>query len=99
MNAAFCSMSFLRSLVEDPLGLAKGALDRTRQSEPHLARDADVGLDVVLEAPGRRVPRFLAALAQSSAHLDVHGELVERLRARDLQQIVRGQLRLLQDQL
>src|SRR5512138_84870 len=75
----------LRTLVDDALCLAHGALDCAGL---HVGADADVGLDAVPEAcDGSRVA------------LDYHGEMIEGAFFGDLEHIVRAQARLPQDQL
>src|SRR5437899_8936351 len=92
------SISFLGSFVEDALGLAERALDAAGERKPHRRRDADVGLDVVLERARDGMAGLLAALRERRAHLDVDGHLVQRAGPGDLDEVMRRQLDLLEDQ-
>src|SRR6185436_12129180 len=75
----------LRTLVDDALCLADGALDR---ADLHVGADADVRLDAVPEAGGG-----------SRVALDHYSEMIERAFLGDFEHVVRAQARLLEDQL
>src|SRR6185295_16289058 len=87
-----------RSLVDDALRLAERALDSGRRRETDCRRDTDISLDVVLELAGTGGVRIGRRACQIRLHLDVHRQLVQVLRARDFEQVMRAQLGLLEDQ-
>src|SRR5688572_27674909 len=83
-RTVFTAASF-RPSIDDALRLADGALDR---ADLHVGADADVGLDRVLQARGGRSVAF-----------HHYGEVVHRSLLGELQDVVRSEAGLLEDQL
>src|SRR5204862_3427993 len=90
------SNSGLGPLVDDALRFSDRALDASRGGQHHRGRNTDVALDALLERPGGSLSGRVGALRELGAHLDVERQLVKIGRTRDLEQIMRRELGLLQ---
>src|SRR6185312_16038782 len=91
--------SAARAQVDDPARLADRALDLADRHDLDLRADPDQRLDVVPQRGGDALLAGGAVGRRLGPQLRHHLELVELVRPADLEQVMAGERRLLEDQL